>query len=148
MDYQVGRIGRVIVAKFNNGDEILNSLVDMARKENVKAAVVYLVGGMQKGKIVVGPEKDELPPKPIWRHFKESHEVFGVGTIFRQDGEPKIHFHGAFGKKDNVKVGCLRENAETFLVLEAIIIEIEGINAVRELDHATGLSLLKLLPTS
>jgi predicted DNA-binding protein with PD1-like motif len=68
----------------------------------------------------------------------------GVGTIFRQDNEPRIHFHGAFGKKDMVKVGCLRGASETFLVLEVIILEIEGIDAKREFDPATGLTLLKL----
>jgi len=43
-----------------------------------------------------------------------------------------------------VKVGCLRENSATFLVLEAVIIELSGINAVREFDPALGLTLLKL----
>ncbi|MEF9438114.1 MAG: DUF296 domain-containing protein [Candidatus Mariimomonas ferrooxydans] len=85
-----------------------------------------------------------MPPKPVWRQLGESHEVIGLGTIFWQNDEPKIHFHGAFGKKDMVKVGCLREESETFLVLEVIIIEIEGINAVREIDPVSGLALLKL----
>jgi predicted DNA-binding protein with PD1-like motif len=38
----------------------------------------------------------------------------------------------------------MRENAETFLVLEAIIMEIEGVNAARELDPISGMALLKL----
>lgn len=145
MDYQVGRIGRVVVARFNNNEELLGSLAGIVKKEDIKAAVLYLVGGMQKGRIVVGPEKDELPPVPVWREINESNEIFGVGTVFWDGDEPKIHFHGAFGKRDDVKVGCLRENTEAFLVLEAIIIEIEGVNAVRELDPAIGLSLLKLV---
>jgi len=52
--------------------------------------------------------------------------------------------HGAFGKGDSVKVGCLREKAETFLVLEAVILELSGINAMREFDPASGMSLLKI----
>lgn len=145
MDYQIGKIGRVAIARFENNDELLKNLAEIAKKESIKAAVFYLIGGMQKGKIVVGPEKDDLPPIPMWREINESHEIFGLGTIFWQDGEPKLHFHGAFGKRDNVRVGCLRENSEVFLVLEAIIIEIEGINAVRELDPASGMNLLRLL---
>ncbi|MCX5720130.1 MAG: DNA-binding protein, partial [Nitrospirae bacterium] len=88
---------------------------------------------------------EEIPPTPVWKELGESHEVLGIGTIFWQGDEPKIHFHGAFGKKDMVKVGCLREISETFLVLEAVIIEIEGISAQREFDPASGLTLLKLL---
>jgi predicted DNA-binding protein with PD1-like motif len=38
----------------------------------------------------------------------------------------------------------MRENAETFLVLEAIIMEIKGVNAARELDPVSGMVLLKV----
>jgi hypothetical protein len=38
----------------------------------------------------------------------------------------------------------MREKSETFLVLEAVMIEITGVNAVRELDPVSGLTLLKL----
>jgi predicted DNA-binding protein with PD1-like motif len=144
MKYQVGRTGRVIVARFEDREDVLGNLADIIRKENIRAAAFYLVGGMREARIVVGPEKDVMPPVPVWKQLGESHEVTGFGTIFYQGDEPKVHFHGAFGKKDMVKVGCMREQAETFLVLEAVIIELDGINAVRELDPVSGLTLLKL----
>ena len=144
MKYQVGKPGRIVVAKFDDHDDVLNNLNEIAKKENIRSGVFWLVGGMREGRIVVGPETDELPPKPVWKELGESHEILGVGTIFWLEDEPKIHFHGAFGKKEMVKIGCLREKAETFLVLEAIIIEMEGINAIREIDPAIGMPLLKM----
>ena len=144
MKYQVGKPGRMIVAKFDDHDDVLSTLSDIAKKENIRAGVFNLVGGMREGKMVVGPETDELPPKPVWKELGESHEILGVGTIFWLGDEPKIHFHGAFGKKDMVKIGCLREKAKTFLVLEAIIIEMDGIDAVREIDPAIGMPILKI----
>ena len=144
MKYQVGEIGRVIVARFEDKEDVLKNIADIAKKENIRSAVFYLIGGLRQGRVVVGPEKEELPPKPVWKEIKESHEVLGIGTIFWQEDDPKIHLHGAFGKKDMIKVGCLRETSETFLVIEAIIIEIEGVTARRELDQASGLTLLKL----
>ena len=144
MKYQIGKPGRMIVAKFDDHDDVLSTLSDIAKKENIRAGVFNLVGGMREGKMVVGPETDELPPKPVWKELGESHEILGVGTIFWLGDEPKIHFHGAFGKKDMVKIGCLREKAETFLVLEAIIIEMDGIDAVREIDPAIGMPILKI----
>ncbi|OGW32558.1 MAG: DNA-binding protein [Nitrospirae bacterium GWC2_42_7] len=144
MKYQIGKTGRVVVVRFEDKDDVIGNLVELARKENIKAAAVYLVGGMREGSIVVGPEKDEFPPMPVWRKLGESHEVVGFGTVFWLDDEPRVHFHGAFGKKDMVKVGCLRENSETFLVLEAIVLEIEGVTAKRELDPVSGMVLLKL----
>jgi predicted DNA-binding protein with PD1-like motif len=144
MKYQVGRQGRVIVARFEDRDDVLKNLADIARKEKIGAAACYLVGGMREGSIVVGPENEDLPPEPVWKKLGESHEVVGFGTIFWQDNEPKVHLHGAFGKKEMVKVGCLRENSETFLVLEAVIMEIEGVTARRELDPVSGMVLLIL----
>jgi predicted DNA-binding protein with PD1-like motif len=145
MKYQVGRQGRVIVAKFDDGDDVLKGLVDIAKKEDIRAGILHVVGGMKSGDLVVGPEEDGvLPPKPVWKGLGESHEVIGFGTIFWHDDEPKIHFHGAFGKKDKVTVGCLRKNSGAFLILEVVIIEIDGVDARRELDPEIGLPLLKL----
>jgi len=144
MKYQVGGTGRVVVARFEDKEDILGNIIKIAKDENLKSAVFHLVGGIRRGRVVVGPEKEELPPEPVWKEIGESHEVIGSGTIFWQGDEPKIHFHGAFGKKEMVKVGCLRGDSETFLVLEAVIIEITGIDAKREFDQATGLTLLKL----
>jgi predicted DNA-binding protein with PD1-like motif len=144
MKYQIGRPGRTVVIRFEDRDDVIAGLAGIAKKENIRAAVFNLVGGMREGSIVVGPETEELPPKPVWKKLGESHEVVGFGTIFWQDDEPKIHFHGAFGKKDMVKVGCLRADSETFLVLEAVIMEIEGVTAKRELDPVSNMVLLKL----
>jgi len=144
MKYQTGKVGRIIIARFEDGEDILGNISHIAKKENIRSAVVYLIGGIKKGNVVVGPEKEELPPKPIWRDIQESHEVTGIGTIFCQDDEPKIHFHGGFGKRDTVHVGCLRGTSETFLVIEAIILEIEGVDAKRSFDETSGLTLLKL----
>jgi predicted DNA-binding protein with PD1-like motif len=144
MKYQTGRVGRTFVVRFEDKDKFLESVVELARKEKIRSAVFFAVGGITEAKIVVGPEKEELPPNPVWRELAESHEAVGIGTIFWQGDEPKIHFHGAFGKKDSVKVGCLREAADTFIVLEAVILEIEGIDAVRALDALSNMVLLKL----
>ena len=144
MKYQTGETGRIVVARFEDGDDVLQGLGDIARKENIRAGVFYLVGGLRGGRFVVGPEKETLPPIPIWRELNESHEIIGLGTIFWQGDEPKMHFHGAYGKRDAVRLGCLREKSETFLVLEAIIMEIKGVKAVRELDPVSNMVLLKL----
>jgi uncharacterized protein len=144
MKYSTGEIGRVIVARFEDGDAILDNIIGIAKKEAIYAGVFYLVGGMKNAKIVVGPEKDELPPVPVWREIKESHEIVGIGTIFWHEEEPKVHFHGAYGKHDNVRAGCLRETADTFIVLECIILEIKGIDAARKLDPVSGMILLNL----
>lgn len=144
MRYRVGNLGRVVVMRLEDGEDAISSISDVAKKEGIKAAVFYLLGGLKSARVVVGPEKEEMPPVPVWREIGESQEIIGIGTIFYQDGEPKVHLHSAMGKRDDVKVGCIRERAQTFLVLEAIILEISGIEARREFDPSTGLSLLRI----
>jgi uncharacterized protein len=144
MKYQTGRTGRAMVVRFEDGDDIIEGLTDIARRENVRAAAVYLVGGTSGARIVVGPETEEMPPVPVWREIVESHETVGFGTIFWADDGPRIHLHAAFGKKDSVRSGCLREKARAFIVMEAIVMEIEGVDATRELDPVSGMVLLKI----
>lgn len=144
MEYQIGETGRVIVARFADGEDLIGSLTELARREYIRAAVIHLVGGIRRGRYVVGPERDEMPPVPLWRELDDCHEIVGVGTLFWQGDNPKIHIHGAFAKEDQVKAGCLREESEVFLVVEAIVTEIRGVSATRELDPASGMTLLKL----
>jgi predicted DNA-binding protein with PD1-like motif len=87
-----------------------------------------------------------MPPVPVWRELVESHEATGFGTIFWHEDQPKVHFHGAYAKHDNVRAGCLRRESEAFLVLEVIITEILGVDATRELDPESGMVLLRLAP--
>lgn len=144
MRYRVGQVGRVVVMRLEDGDDVIASISNMAKAEGIRSAVFYLLGGIKDARVVVGPEKEEMPPVPVWREIGESHEIIGIGTVFFQDGEPKVHLHAALGKRDIVKVGCVRERSGTFLVLEAVVLELSGIDAVREFDSATGLSLLRL----
>ncbi len=132
------------MARFADGDDVLSGLAEIAEKEGIGCAAFSLVGGLKAGRFVVGPETEEMPPVPMWRRLEESHEIVGFGTIFRQDGKPKIHFHGAYGKRDSVRAGCLRESSRAFLVLEAVITEIKGVNAVRRRDPLSGMALLEL----
>jgi len=144
MEYQVGKPGRIVVVRFGDGDDVLGGLADIARRENIRAACFNLVGGLKRGRYVVGPESEEMPPRPVWRELAESHEAVGFGTIFWQGDEPRVHFHGAYGKRESVKAGCMREGSEAFLVLEVVITEILEVAAVREHDPASGMVLLRL----
>jgi len=82
MKYQIGKTGRVVIARFEDKEDIMGNINAIAKKEDIRSAVFLLIGGIRQGRVVVGPEKDELPPTPVWREIKESHEVLGTGTIF------------------------------------------------------------------
>ncbi len=142
MEYATGKTGRIIAARLVEGEDLYESVEKIAAKENVKAAAVLITGGFRQANVVVGPKTER--PKLIGnsKHFAGPGEVLGVGTIYRDSRGPKLHIHTAIGKGDQTIVGCPRGGATTFLILEITIIEIEGIEAGRKPDEATGLNLL------
>ena len=144
MEYAVGKVGRVIAARLFEGEEVYESIEAIAKKEKVNSAVVFIVGGIRKADVVVGPKAEK--PKIIgnFKHFSGPGEVVGLGTIYADDEAGKLHIHTALGKGDQTVVGCPRGGANVFLVLEVTIIEIDGIDARRKEDPASGLKLLSI----
>jgi len=143
MEYRVGKPGRVIAARLFEGEDIYESIESIAGKENIKAAAVLITGGLRKADVVVGPKQEKPKIVGNFKPFAGPGEVLGVGTIYRDGKQPKLHIHTAIGKEDQVMVGCPRGGASTFLILEVTIIEIDQVEAERKLDESTGLNLLK-----
>ncbi|MBL7069262.1 MAG: DUF296 domain-containing protein [Candidatus Omnitrophica bacterium] len=144
MKYTKGRIGRVFILKFDDGDILLDKLKAFAKKEKVKAATIMFIGALKKGDLVTGPKKPVLPPLPNKVAFKDAWETLGIGTIFANAKGPQLHIHGAMGKKLKALTGCIRGKSEVFLVIEAIVFELKDVKATKGFDPKTGLNLLKV----
>jgi len=143
MKYTKGKIKRIFVVKFEHNDNLLSELTKLARKEKIKSGIIHLIGALEKAEFVAGPKKVEIPPEPIWRKFDDGREILGFGTIFWKGNEPKIHIHACIGREDKVNLGCIRSDAEVYLVIEAIIIEIDA-TVARKYDEKTGLDLIDI----
>ncbi len=145
MRYTRGSVGRVFLIKFSDDDVLLDELDKLARKERIKAATLVFIGALRKGYLVTGPKKPVIPPEPNWVGFKGAWEVMGIGTIYTNSKGPQIHLHASMGKKLKTLTGCVRKKSKVFLVIEAIVFELKGVRATKEIDPVTGLSLLKIL---
>ena len=139
----MGKTGRIIAARLFEGEDLYESIHKIAVAEDIKSAAVFITGGFREANVVVGPKQEEPTVVGEFRKFAGPGEVLGVGTIYCDNKEPKLHIHTAIGKADEVMIGCPRDGTKTFLILEVTIIEIDGLNAERELDEKTGLSLLR-----
>jgi predicted DNA-binding protein with PD1-like motif len=144
VEYQTGQIGRVIVARGFDGEDVYDEIESLAAREKIGSAAVLLLGGLRSGKVVVGPKSPEPPIEPVFREFDDAREIAGVGTIFCDDEGAKLHLHAAIGRGDETLAGCARGGAKVFCVLEAIIFEIKGVNASRKTDPQLALKLLSL----
>ncbi len=144
MEYTSGKVGRIFVLKFGNGDILVDELKKFAAKEKLKAAVAVFLGALRKGTLVTGPRKPVIPPEPNKLQFDGGWETFGVATIFTNPSGPQIHIHSAMGRKRRVLAGCVREKSSIFLVIEAVVFELKGVKASKEIDPRTGLNLLRI----
>lgn len=145
MRYTTARTGRVLVVRLEDGDVVHESIQEAARREGIERAVVWLLGSADTGsRVVVGPAIGRAPViKPLEHVLDEAHELLGVGTIFPDEGgEPVLHLHAAFGREEHAHAGCVRLGVRTWLIGEAIILELTGSAAVRRHDGDTDFELL------
>jgi len=145
MQYTQGNIGRIFLLKFENNDILLDKLSEFVKKEKLKAATMVFIGALKKGDLVTGPKQAVIPPLPNKVYFSDGWEVMGIGTIFTNKSGPQIHIHSSMGKKQKVLTGCVRGKSKVFLVIEAVVLELKGVKATKDIDPRTGLNLLKIL---
>ena len=145
MEYVQGHIGRIFVVTLTEGGEVYPCIEDLARKERISSALVLCMGGIRRGKLVTGVKDPHGKLEPIYQEFDDARELFGVGTLFQDDEQPRLHLHVGVGRDDKTLVGCARGGVSVYLIQEVTVIEMRGINALRMADPKTGLKLLRLL---
>lgn len=144
MQYAEGALGRAFVLRLEDGDRIPDCIEDFAKEKNIQGAFCAVLGGIDKGTMIVGPEDGAAEKiKSLTKAIAEAHEALAVGTLFPNSaGDMKLHMHTALGRGDAPVVGCIRLGLEVWKVLEVVIIEITGTGLSRKLDSSLGIELL------
>ncbi len=139
-----GKIGRIFVLRLEDGDIVPDCIERFAAEKEITAGQVILIGGIGGGEVVAGPRRsDEMPPEPMLLPLDGAHEVAGVGVLaMGQDGKPTLHIHAALGRSGKTTTGCLRPGVTTWVVGEAIILEIIAAGIRRVMSEETGFVLL------
>lgn len=143
MEYTQGTMGRIFVVRIDHGDNVLDSIQELAKKEQIRAAYFMMIGAVGSSKLVTGPKEKCIPPDVEWTEFSDARELVGAGNIAWMDNEPKIHLHAAIGGTAGVIMGCVRDNTEAFMVVEVVIFEIDGVDIVRKFNETVGFNQMK-----
>ena len=146
MKYTEGKHGRIFVMRLENGEVLHKTIEGFAEKHMISAAVLFVIGGIDKGsKLVVGPKDGaDRPIVPMELVIDDVHEISGVGTIFPDEGgRPVSHIHVASGRGSSAKTGCVRRGVKVWQVVEVVILEILGVDSERRHDRETGFDLLE-----
>ncbi|XOF33036.1 MAG: PPC domain-containing DNA-binding protein [Candidatus Electrothrix sp. YB6] len=139
MEYRTGTVGRVVVIRFDHQDDFLEGLKEIVVKEKITSGWFQIIGALDRAGVVVGPQEPVVPPNPVWREMDNKvHEVVGCGSVYMDGETPHIHLHGALGHHGETFTGCIRRNSRVYLLLEVVLFELIGIDAVRPRDEALG----------
>jgi len=149
MKYTEAEQGRIFILRLEQGDRLPDTIETFAVEKEIKSALIYLLGGTDKGSTVISAPVDEgsySQPFPLHRnHLTYVHETLGIGTVFLNESEkPVLHLHAAFGNQNNTVTGCIREGILVWKYMEIVLIELEKCKAQRKLDVETGFTLLDM----
>jgi uncharacterized protein len=146
MNYTTGNIGKAIVLRLDSGEPLYKSIEEVASREGISSGIVWVIGGIINGGVVVGPRAViNGKPDPMVERFDDPREILGFGTLFcNEQNQIKLHMHAGIGKGKQPLVGCPREGAECWLIDEVVIVELKGIDAKRVRDPVSGLELLNI----
>ena len=144
MQITEAKLKRIFVVRLENGERLPDAIEKLAGDRKINSALVLLLGGAKDGKLVVGPSKRKKQRSVLTQSFTNGHEILGIGTIFTGDHGPELHLHAALGRGKKAIVGCGRTGLSVNFIIEAVIIELTGLNARRVLDPVTGFHLLQL----
>ncbi|HTY15886.1 MAG TPA: PPC domain-containing DNA-binding protein [Methanoregulaceae archaeon] len=141
MQYAEGKPGRIFLLRIDHGEDLVGTLHEFIIGHGINCGYIRFIGALLSGEIVTGPEKPVLPPDPHFESFSGGWEVVGMATITPGEDGPRLHLHASIGRGNQVLTGCLRGTITTYIIVEAVITEITGIEMHMEQDPVTGLVL-------
>ena len=136
------KVNRVIVAKLEPGDEVLDSMMELVKKHEIKAGLINIIGAFSK--FTIG-YFDLDTKKYKMRTFEEDVEWLScMGNITYKEDDPIIHLHTLVGREDySILGGHLGQPTLISVTGEVFIYEVaEKIR--RSKDEKTQLTLLDL----
>ena len=138
MEYR--RFGGKIVARLNKGEEIMQTLGELAKKEGIKLGSVSILGAINKA--TIGCFND-VEKKFYSRDYSGIYEIAGfAGTISTMDGQVYLHVHGTISDESNNAFGGHVKSAVVSATAELVIDVIDG-EVDRKFSEEIGLNLFE-----
>lgn len=141
-----GHLSRVVVARLAPGADLLDSIVEIARREEIRSGVI-LSGAASLSQVAirnVAVLPAELPITDAERLFltlNGPYELLAIsGNIAEVDGAPFVHAHitvSAGEERGLAYGGHLLSGCIVYSLAELVIAEIGGLSLTRPYDPAT-----------
>ena len=135
-------VGRVIVAKIEPNEDIIDAIKELIKKHTIKSGLLNVIGALKQ--FTIGYFDIETK-EYNFKTFDEDIELIScMGNIAFKDNEPIIHLHVSVGKEDySIIGGHLSQPSIVSVTAEVYIYEITQ-TITRANDPQFDLSLLDL----
>jgi predicted DNA-binding protein with PD1-like motif len=136
------KVGRVIIAKIEPGEDMIDAIKEIVKKNKIKSGLINSIGAFKEYTIGYF----DLSVKNYkFKTYKEDVELIScMGNLSFKDNEPVIHLHVSLGREDFSEIGGhLGQPSIISVTAEVYIYETDHL-IKRALDPQFGLSLLDL----
>ena len=127
------------IDNLNSGAKVPEDIVSIARMEKVSTARVEAIGRVNKVRLAYFNHETKKYEEHDFDEFLEVTSL--LGNITLKDGEPFLHVHGTFSKKDLSVVGGHVISLTVFPILEVIMTPTKN-RALRKFDDEIGLNVI------
>lgn len=135
------RFGDRYIVRLESGEPVVQALTALLREQGVACASLSAAGAVRWVELKYW---DAAARQYERRRFDEQLEVVSFqGNAALKDGEPLLHLHGVFSRRDYSTLGGHLEEAEVHPTLE-VWLRTEDVPVRRVRDEASGLDLLDL----
>ena len=137
MEYK--KFGNDFVVRLNKGENVIESLKELCKKEDILLAEITGLGASDKVEIGVFNVNTKEYKTKVFEGMFEITSL--VGNVTRKEGEVYLHIHINFGNEDGVVFGGHLVESRISATSEIIVRKIDG-NVGRKLSEEIGLNLL------
>ncbi|HET8576803.1 MAG TPA: PPC domain-containing DNA-binding protein [Methylomirabilota bacterium] len=132
---------RTIVVVFDDGEEVVGGLTDVATRHELSGAYFSAIGAFSAATLgFFDVHQKDYVRIPITQQVEV---VSLAGNIALNKGKPKLHAHAVVAKRDGAAMGGHLLEAHVRPTLEVVLVESPR-PLKRRTDEATGLALIDL----
>ncbi len=141
MDYfSAAEWGRTFILRLDRGDYVLESIIELINKENIKDAVVVSGIGSLDECVIHMVTNTETPYQEYFKRWSNQPlELASVSGLII-NGQP--HLHTVVSDTESACAGHLEKGCRILCLGEIVITEMKALNLARIPDGKTGVSIL------